>query len=58
MQVKSLGNPPAGVKMVMEAVCIMMDVKAEKIKDPNDRESLHVCQRLPVCGVRMFTFDY
>ena len=36
VEVKSLGNPPQGVKMVMEAVCIMMDVKVDKIKDPND----------------------
>ena len=36
VEVKSLSNPPAGVKMVMEAVCIMMEIKGEKIKDPND----------------------
>jgi len=35
VEVKSLGNPPAGVKMVMEAVCIMFEVKPEKINDPN-----------------------
>lgn len=28
-------KPPAAVKLVMEAVCIMMGVKAEKVKDPN-----------------------
>ena len=27
-------KPPAAVKMVMEAVCIMMGVKPEKVKDP------------------------
>eukprot|EP00961_Rhodomonas_salina_P215584 2912310-Rhodomonas_salina.1 len=36
VEVKSLGNPPAGVKMVMEAVCIMMEIKPVQIKDPND----------------------
>lgn len=28
-------KPPAAVKLVMEAVCIMMRVKPDKIKDPN-----------------------
>ncbi|XP_019624138.1 PREDICTED: dynein heavy chain 12, axonemal-like isoform X1 [Branchiostoma belcheri] len=32
--VKSMKNPPAGVKLVMAAVCVMMDIKAEKINDP------------------------
>lgn len=27
-------KPPAAVKLVMEAVCIMMHVKPDKIKDP------------------------
>lgn len=34
-QVKAMKKPPAAVKLVMEAVCIMMGVKAEKVKDPN-----------------------
>ena len=36
VEVKSLGKPPAGVVMVMEAVCIMFEIKPEKVKDPND----------------------
>uniref|UniRef100_A0A8C4WR96 Dynein, axonemal, heavy chain 12 n=1 Tax=Eptatretus burgeri TaxID=7764 RepID=A0A8C4WR96_EPTBU len=32
--VKSMKNPPAGVKLVMAAICVMMDIKAEKINDP------------------------
>ena len=36
VEVKSLSNPPGGVKMVMEAVCIMFEIKPEKVKDPND----------------------
>lgn len=28
-------KPPAAVKLVMEAVCIMMGVKPDKVKDPN-----------------------
>lgn len=29
--VKSMKNPPAGVKLVMEAICIMKDVKADRV---------------------------
>ncbi|KNE71129.1 hypothetical protein AMAG_15798 [Allomyces macrogynus ATCC 38327] len=32
--IKSMKSPPAGVKLVMEAVCIMKDVKPVKIPDP------------------------
>ena len=32
--VKSMNNPPAGVKLVMSAVCVMKDVKPDKINDP------------------------
>ena len=32
--VKSMKNPPSGVKIVMAAVCIMKDIKPEKINDP------------------------
>ena len=27
-------SPPAGVKLVMEAVCVMREIKPEKINDP------------------------
>ena len=30
-------QPPAGVKLVMEAVCVMRDVKPERIPDPNGK---------------------
>lgn len=33
-EVKAMKNPPDGVKMVMEAVCIMKQVKPDRIKDP------------------------
>ncbi|KAJ3020398.1 UNVERIFIED_CONTAM: Dynein heavy chain 7, axonemal [Siphonaria sp. JEL0065] len=33
--VKSMKNPPDGVKLVLEAVCVMKDVKPEKIPDPS-----------------------
>lgn len=29
-----MNNPPAGVKLAMEAICIMKDIKPEKIQDP------------------------
>lgn len=32
--VKSMNNPPAGVKLVMAAVCVMKDVRPDKINDP------------------------
>ena len=35
-EVKSMKSPPAGVKLTMEAVCIMMGEKANRVKDPND----------------------
>ena len=33
--VKSMKNPPAGVKLVMEAVCVMKEMKPVKIPDPS-----------------------
>lgn len=32
---KSMKNPPSGVKLVMAAVCVMKDIKPEKISDPS-----------------------
>ena len=33
--VKSMKNPPAVIKLVMEAVCIMKSIKAERKPDPS-----------------------
>ena len=33
--VKSMKSPPAGVKIVMAAVCVMKDIKPDKINDPD-----------------------
>lgn len=33
--VKSMKNPPDGVKLVMEALCIMKDIKPDKVPDPS-----------------------
>eukprot|EP00951_Prasinocladus_malaysianus_P008205 scaffold59330_cov37-Prasinocladus_malaysianus.AAC.1 len=33
--VKALANPPAGVKLVMEATCIMFEEKPKMVADPN-----------------------
>ena len=32
---KSMANPPAGVKLVMEGVWIMLEIKPDKVNDPN-----------------------
>ncbi|KAM9628836.1 dynein axonemal heavy chain 7 [Morphnus guianensis] len=32
--VKSMKSPPAGVKLVMEAICILKGIKADRIPDP------------------------
>ncbi|XP_073425921.1 dynein axonemal heavy chain 12 [Dendrobates tinctorius] len=32
--VKTMKNPPSGVKLVMAAICVMKEVKPEKINDP------------------------
>jgi dynein heavy chain, axonemal len=34
-EVKSLGKPPYGVKLTMQATCIMFDVKPDKVSDPD-----------------------
>jgi dynein heavy chain len=36
-EVKSLGKPPHGVKLTMEATCIMFGVKPEKVADPDNQ---------------------
>ena len=33
--IKSMKNPPAGVKLVLAAVCVMKEIKPERIPDPN-----------------------
>lgn len=49
VEVKSLQNPPAGVKLVMEAACIMFDEKPRMKDDPNKMgERLCSC-RAPCC---------
>ena len=35
VEVKSLSNPPGGVRLVMEAVCIMFGEKPKMVADPN-----------------------
>lgn len=32
--VKSMKNPPSGVKLVMSAVCVMKGIKPNRISDP------------------------
>jgi len=33
-EVKSMKSPPMPVKVVMEAVCVMLGVKPKKVQDP------------------------
>ncbi|XP_012251165.2 dynein axonemal heavy chain 7-like isoform X2 [Athalia rosae] len=35
--VKTMKNPPAGVKLVMESVCILKDVKPERVQGPDGK---------------------
>ena len=32
--VKAMKNPPAGVKLVMESVCVMKGIQPERVNDP------------------------
>ena len=36
--VKGLKNPPAAIKLVMEAVCVVLEVKPNRSKDGDNRE--------------------
>lgn len=33
--VKSMKSPPSGVKLVMEAICILKKIKADRVTDPS-----------------------
>ncbi len=33
--VKAMKNPPSGIKLVMSAVCVMRDIKPDRIPDPS-----------------------
>ncbi|KAG8227082.1 hypothetical protein J437_LFUL007419 [Ladona fulva] len=33
--IKNLKNPPKGIKLVMEAVCILREIKADRVPDPS-----------------------
>lgn len=35
-EVKALAKPPMGVKVVCEAVCVMLGIKPVRIPDPED----------------------
>lgn len=43
VEVKSLKNPPEGVKMVMEATCIMFQVAPKMVPDPNKARFTSIC---------------
>jgi dynein heavy chain, axonemal len=58
VEVKSLGSPPAGVKLVMEATCIMFDEKPKWVPDPNKPGALRAnpggVRSGGACGPRSF----
>ena len=33
--VKAMKNPPSGIKLVMSAVCVMRDIKPDRVPDPS-----------------------
>ena len=37
---KTMKQPPAGVKLVMEAICILKGIKPERIPDPSGSGNL------------------
>lgn len=62
-------NPPSGVKLVMAAVCVMKDIKPDRISDPAGtgkkvsllrRFFFHFCLywNLVFCVVVVQVFDY
>ena len=50
--VKSMKNPPSGVKLVMSAVCVMKDIKPNKIADPAGTG-----QKVSPCPVKAFSYS-
>lgn len=46
VEVRSLQNPPSGVKLVMEAACIMFDEKPKMKDDPNKMGEHPACSLL------------
>ena len=35
--IKKLGNPPAAIKLVLEAICVILDAKPAKVKDESGK---------------------
>lgn len=62
---KSMKNPPSGVKLVMAAVCVMKEIKSDKITDPagsgkkvelrkNKYFSIATCTNIPTSNMLLF----
>ena len=44
---KTMKSPPSGVKLVMEAICILKSIKPERIPDPSGSGNhLHFIQTI------------
>ena len=50
-EVKAMKNPPHGVKVTMEAVCLMFQLKPARVKDP-DNPSRKINDYWPVAKKR------
>ena len=51
--VKSMKNPPAPVKLTMEAICILKAIKADRIPDPSGSGLYQFVPVLLVAAVRL-----
>ena len=44
---KTMKQPPAGVKLVMEAICILKGIKPERIPDPSGSGNVKLPLQIP-----------
>ena len=44
---KTMKQPPAGVKLVMEAICILKGIKPERIPDPSGSGNVKLPSQIP-----------
>lgn len=49
-------NPPDAIKLVMAAVCVMKDVKPDRINDPTTGRMVRVLQELELCITFLSTY--
>ena len=56
---KTMKSPPAGVKLVMEAICILKGIKAERIPDPSGSGKAHEiqCRKFSINPLKAYIFQ-